>query len=76
LACTGQERRLTFWVGGAPQEVAYWENLVAEFEARSGIAVDIIRQPADTDQRKQGLVIALEANQPDPDPISSGGRPK
>jgi multiple sugar transport system substrate-binding protein len=67
LACTGQERRLTFWVGGAPQEVAYWENLVAEFEARSGVAVDIIRQPASTDQRKQGLVIALEANQPDPD---------
>jgi len=67
LACTGQERRLTFWVGGAPQEVAYWEDLVAEFEARSGVAVDIIRQPAATEQRKQGLVIALEAHQPDPD---------
>ncbi len=66
-ACGGREPRLTFWVGGAPQEVAYWEALVAEFETRSGIAVDIIRQPAATDQRKQGLVVALESRQPDPD---------
>lgn len=65
--CAGEEARLTFWVGGAPQEVAYWEGLVAEFEAQSGLDVDIIRQPTATEQRKQGLVIALEANQPDPD---------
>lgn len=65
--CAEQEARLTFWVGGAPQEVAFWEELVAEFESRSGIAVEVIRQPAATEQRKQGLVIALASGQPDPD---------
>jgi len=61
------ERRLTFWVGGAPQEVDYWEVLVDEYERRTGTQVEVIRQPAATEQRKQGLVIALEARQPDPD---------
>jgi multiple sugar transport system substrate-binding protein len=65
--CTENERRLTFWVGGAPQEVDYWETLVSEFEASSGIDVEVIRQPAATDQRKQGLVIALASRRPDPD---------
>jgi multiple sugar transport system substrate-binding protein len=65
--CTEPERRLTFWVGGAPQEVDYWETLVGEFEVRSGVEVEVIRQPAATDQRKQGLVIALASQRPDPD---------
>jgi multiple sugar transport system substrate-binding protein len=47
--------------------VDYWEKLVAEFEAQSGLAVDVIRQPAATEQRKQGLVIALASRRPDPD---------
>ena len=65
--CGKKERRLTFWVGGAPQEVDYWEELVADFESRSGLDVQVIRQPAATEQRKQSLVIALESGQPDPD---------
>ncbi|MFZ1201210.1 MAG: ABC transporter substrate-binding protein [Desulfobacterales bacterium] len=65
--CSEKKQRLTFWVGGAPQEVDYWEELVAEFEASAGIAVEVIRQPAATDQRKQGLVIALASARPDPD---------
>jgi multiple sugar transport system substrate-binding protein len=65
--CTDQEKKLTFWIGGAPQEVDYWEILVDEFERTSGTTVDLIRQPSSTDQRKQGLVISLEAEQPDPD---------
>lgn len=65
--CAEKERRLTFWVGGAPQEVDYWEKLIADFEKVSGVDVDVIRQPAATDQRKQGLVIALESRRPDPD---------
>ncbi len=65
--CAEKDRPLTFWVGGAPQEVDFWEELVARFEARSGIRVEVVRQPAATEQRKQGLVIALAAGQPDPD---------
>ncbi|MFZ0134906.1 MAG: ABC transporter substrate-binding protein [Desulfobacterales bacterium] len=65
--CSEKKKRLTFWVGGAPQEVDYWEELVAEFEESAGIQVEVIRQPAATDQRKQGLVIALASGRPDPD---------
>ena len=65
--CADHEKKLTFWIGGAPQEVDYWETLVGEFERTFGITVDLIRQPSSTDQRKQGLVISLEAEQPDPD---------
>jgi multiple sugar transport system substrate-binding protein len=67
LGCAEKERRLTFWVGGAPQEIDYWEKLIADFEKVSGVEVEVIRQPAATDQRKQGLVTALEAAQADPD---------
>lgn len=67
LGCGAPEARLTFWVGGAPQEVEYWEELVAEFAADTGLEVEVIRQPAATEQRKQGLVMALAAGQPDPD---------
>ncbi|MFZ1956484.1 MAG: extracellular solute-binding protein, partial [Desulfobacterales bacterium] len=65
--CADHEKKMTFWIGGAPQEVDYWEALVDEFERTSGITVDLIRQPSSTDQRKQGLVISLAAEQPDPD---------
>ncbi|MFZ7127590.1 MAG: ABC transporter substrate-binding protein [Desulfobacterales bacterium] len=65
--CADREERLTFWVGGAPQEVDYWEELVAGFERESGIEVEVVRQPTATDQRKQGLVMALASGRPDPD---------
>ena len=67
FGCSEDTSRLTFWVGGAPQEVDYWESLVDVYERHSGTQVDVIRQPAATEQRKQGLVIALESRQPDPD---------
>ena len=35
--CADHEKKLTFWIGGAPQEVDYWETLVGEFQR---IAVD------------------------------------
>ena len=66
-ACTEKAVRLTFWVGGAPQEVDYWLALISDFEKESGIDVEVVRQPTATEQRKQGLVIALEARRPDPD---------
>ncbi len=58
---------LTFTVGGAPSEVALWESLVKEFEMQSGLKVNFLRQPTDTDQRRQGLVISLKAKKADPD---------
>jgi multiple sugar transport system substrate-binding protein len=54
-------------VGGAPSEIEYWEVLIREFEERSGIPVRLIRQPTDSDQRRQGLVIPLKSQQSDPD---------
>ena len=67
VSCAQKDVHLTFWVGGAPQEVDFLEALVQEFEARSGIDVEVIRQPTASNQRKQGLVMALESRQPDPD---------
>jgi multiple sugar transport system substrate-binding protein len=65
--CTDREKKVSFWIGGAPQEVDYWEALVDEFEHTFETAVEVVRQPSSTDQRKQGLVISLAAEQPDPD---------
>jgi multiple sugar transport system substrate-binding protein len=66
--CARQERKVvTFAVGGAPNEIALWEELVADFENETGVNVSIIRQPTDTDQRRQGLLIPLKARRNDPD---------
>lgn len=66
--CTPKKSKtLTFTVGGAPSEVALWENLVKEFEAQSGLKINFLRQPTDTDQRRQGLVISFKAKKADPD---------
>ncbi len=54
-------------VGGAPNEVAFWNKLAKEFEKETGIKVEILKQPADTEQRRQGLVIALTSKNKDPD---------
>lgn len=68
VSCGGQkERHLVFTVGGAPAEIDFWEELVDEFSAESGIEITLNRQPTDTDQRRQGLVIALKAESRDPD---------
>jgi multiple sugar transport system substrate-binding protein len=61
------DKAVVFAVGGAPSEVSFWEELLHDFERQSGVRVELLRQPADTDQRRQGLVIALNARQPDPD---------
>jgi len=67
-ACgSAQNEAVVFAVGGAPSEVAFWEELLRDFERQSGIRVELLRQPADTDQRRQGLVIALDAHKSDPD---------
>ena len=66
-SCTRRESAFTVWIGGAPQEADYWEKLVREFQDRTGTDARIVRQPTDSDQRRQGLVISLESRQPDPD---------
>lgn len=62
-----QENAITFSVGGAPRELEFWETLVKQFETESGIKVEIMRQPTDTDQRRQGLVIPLKSKKKNPD---------
>ncbi len=65
--CAEKENPLVFAVGGAPNEVDYWEQLVKEFEQKTGIPTSLRRHPTDTDQRRQSLVISLEASKADPD---------
>lgn len=62
-----RKEAVVFAVGGAPSELAFWEELLGDFQRQSGIRVELLRQPADTDQRRQGLVIALDAHMSDPD---------
>jgi len=65
--CRGRESILTFAVGGAPSELDYWEKIISEFENNTKIKVKILRQPTDTDQRRQSLVTPLKAHKRDPD---------
>jgi len=59
--------RLVFSVGGAPRELEVWEDLVSQFEQRSGLEVELVRQPSDTAQQRQSLVLALDSGQVNPD---------
>ena len=67
VSCGKQPPQLTFAVGGAPSEVDYWEKIVREFTDSTGISVRFLRQPTDTDQRRQGLIVPLKAQRSDPD---------
>ena len=58
---------VTFAVGGAPAEFAYWERVVREFEGKTGIRVELLRQPTDTGLRRQGLTVPLQARISSPD---------
>jgi multiple sugar transport system substrate-binding protein len=61
------EPRLTFMVGGAPNELAFFETLLASFSAQTGHHATLIRQSTDSTQRKQGILLALRGQRPDPD---------
>jgi multiple sugar transport system substrate-binding protein len=68
IGCTGNEKeKVVFFVGGAPNELEAWESLAKDFEKESGISVEVLRQPADTAQQRQGLIISLDAKLRDPD---------
>jgi multiple sugar transport system substrate-binding protein len=66
-ACSRQTHEITLMIGGAPAELDYWEKIVREFSQASGISVSLMRQPTDTDQRRQSLIIPLKAGEQDPD---------
>lgn len=68
IGCRAQKQdRVVFFVGGAPNELEAWESLVQDFEEISGISVEVLRQPADTAQQRQGLIVSLDAKLRDPD---------
>jgi len=66
-SCGREEPGVTLMIGGAPAELDHWEVVAREFTARTGIEVSLMRQPTDTDQRRQSLVIPLKAGEADPD---------
>ncbi|MBU2530511.1 MAG: ABC transporter substrate-binding protein [Elusimicrobia bacterium] len=66
-ACSGGKPELVFSVGGAPHELDFWEELIADFESKTNIKVRIVRQPIDTDQRRQSILIPLKAKIKNPD---------
>jgi len=63
----GADDSLVLAVGGVPAELAAWEKTAADFTAATGVKVELLRQPADSDQRRQGLAAALQARQARPD---------
>ena len=67
VGCGTRDPILTFWIGGAPKEIDYWETVIHEFQNATGYRVRMVRQPTDSDQRRQELVISLESGQRDPD---------
>ena len=63
-----EEVKLTFMVGGASNEIDYWEKVIEKFQAEHpDTKVELLRQPTDTNLRKQGLVIPLKAKNAEPD---------
>lgn len=64
---SNKEPRLTISLGGEPDEMVYWEKVIEDFQKEKGIKVNLLRKPADTDQRRQELVIALKSKKKDPD---------
>jgi len=38
---------ITFAVGGAPAELDFWQELIADFKKQTNIKVDMLRQPTD-----------------------------
>ena len=66
-SCGKDKPHLTLMIGGAPAELDYWEKVTREFAEKSGIQVSLMRQPTDTDQRRQSLIVPLKAREDDPD---------
>ncbi len=67
LSCASQKAQLSIAIGGAPSEIDFWEKVIADFEKSHNTKVKILRGPTDTEQRKQSLIVPLEAKKKDPD---------
>ncbi len=67
LNCESNKKEFTIWIGGSPREIDYWAKLIDDFNAQTGDDLKLVRQPTYTDQRRQSLVISLQAKQPNPD---------
>ena len=65
--CSKNQKEFTIWIGGSPEEVNYWQGLVDRFNKETNSDLQLIRQPTYTDQRKQSLIVSLEAKQKNPD---------
>ncbi len=59
--------KVTFAVGGAPNELVYWERVIGSFERQTDIQVEMLRKPTNTDHQRQSLIISLKAEMSDPD---------
>ena len=68
VSCSKQpDNVLSIALGGEPAELDFWEKIIGEFEKRNNITVDFLRQPADTGQRRQQLLVSLSAKKNNPD---------
>lgn len=67
FSCGNGKEELTFWIGGSPDEINFWQEIIESYEQESGREVTMVRQPTYTDQRRQSLVVSLTAGQPNPD---------
>ncbi len=67
IRCSNNEKEFTIWIGGSPEEVDFWAKLVKEYNEKTNENLQLVRQPTYTDQRRQELIISLEAKQPNPD---------
>lgn len=65
--CSNQKKEFTIWIGGAPQELDFWGKLISDFNSQTENNLILVRQPTYSDQRRQSLVISLEAKQHNPD---------
>ncbi len=63
----GTSKKLTLMVGGASNELEFWDKVVQDFSKKTGIQTEIIRQTSDSDQRKQSIMVALRGKKSDPD---------
>ena len=65
--CSGKKGPVVLAVGGAPAELEFWQNVADKFTDATGVPVELLRQPTDTDLRRQNLVTALRAARSTPD---------
>ncbi|MDD5209557.1 MAG: ABC transporter substrate-binding protein [Elusimicrobiales bacterium] len=66
-ACSKKPAELVFSVGGAPNEIEVWERIIKRFSEEKGVPASLLRQPTDSDQRRQGLLVPLKSEKANPD---------